>query len=157
LLSSTLSGPSLGTTYCFSSRARDLAGNVGAWSPAVCSTTPRDDRSLALRTPGWSRVNQPGYLASTYTATTRFGATLATPSSLTTRRIGLVAMRCPTCGSVAVYVGSSRVGTISLASRTTVARSQIALPAFTSVKSGVVRFVVTTRGRTVRIDSALFA
>jgi len=71
--------------------------------------------------------------------------------------IGLIATRCPTCGTVAVYVGGTRVGTISLRSATTTSRASIVLPTLPAARLGIVKFIVTTKGKLVRIDGALIA
>lgn len=140
-----------GYRYCFRARAVDLAENIGAYAAARCTTVPVDDFALAAST-GWVRTKSAsGYLARTFTTTKTLGASLRTTRSLYVRQVGVVATRCATCGSVAVYVGATKVGTISLYSRTTVARALLVLPRFSVRRAGVVKLVATT-ARTVRID-----
>lgn len=143
----------LATRYCFSVQARDNAGNLGSWSPSACISTPVDDRSLAGRT-GWVRTTGAGWLGSTLTSSTRRGATLSTTRSITTHQVGVIAYRCPRCGSVAVYVGATKVGTLALA-RSTSGRALLLLPRSSRARSGAVRLVVTTSGRPVRIDALM--
>ena len=153
--SSVLTNATLASTYCLRSRATDAAGNVGLWSSPRCITTPTDDRSLLAST-GWQRGSTAGYVAKTYSATSALNATLSTRTSVSVRRVGLVAVKCPTCGTVGVYIGMTRIAVLSLRQSST-ARSFITLPAFTVAKTGVVRFKVLTRGRLVRIDAALLS
>jgi len=144
------------STYCFRARALDTAGNTGGWSTPRCTTTPRDDRALAAKTAGWKRSTATGFLANTYTSTSTIKASLATSTSLKVNRVGMIATRCPTCGAVAVYVGATKVGTISLRAASTVSRAFIFLPTF-ATRSGVVKFVVITGGKLVRIDGVLLS
>lgn len=153
--SATFANAALASTYCFEVRATDLAGNTGNWSAPRCTSTAFDDRWLKPST-GWQRGTTSTYLASTYTATTRLNSILASRSSVSVRHVGLIAMRCPTCGTVGIYLDSALVGTLSLKQSTTT-RSLITLPAFATAKSGVVRFKVLTTGRLVRIDAALLS
>ena len=138
-------------------RAHDAAGNTSQWSALRCVTTPRDDRALVAKTAGWKRTTAAGYLANTYPSTSTINTSLATTSALNVRRIGIIATRCPTCGSVAVYVGATKVGTISLRAATTTSRASIVLPTLPAARSGIVKFIVTTKGKLVRIDGALIA
>ena len=154
---SSLTNAILGATYCFQVRAHDAAGNTSQWSAPRCVTTPRDDRALVAKTAGWKRTTATGYLANTYTSTSTINTSLATTSALNVRRIGLIATRCPTCGTVAVYVGGTKVGTISLRSATTTSRASIVLPTLPAARLGIVKFIVTTKGKLVRIDGALIA
>ena len=154
---SSLTNAILGATYCFQVRAHDAAGNTSQWSALRCVTTPRDDRALVAKTAGWKRTTAAGYLANTYTSTSTINTSLATTSALNVRRIGLIATRCPSCGSVAVYIGATKVGTISLRAATTTSRASIVLPTLPAARSGIVKFIVTTKGKLVRIDGALIA
>ena len=67
----------------------------------------------------------------------------------------MIATTCATCGSVDVYVGRSKVGTLSLVSRTTHARATVLLTRFKRHASGAVRLVVHAKGKLVRIDEVL--
>ena len=153
--SSTFSNTALASTYCFEVRARDAAGNVGAWSTPRCVTTPTDDRAMAT-SGNWQRAVSAGYLGGTYTSTTQANASLATHTSVNVHRVGLIATHCPTCGSVSVYVGATRVGTVVLKG-STIGRGFFELPTFSTLKSGVVRFVVVSHAKLVRIDGVLIS
>lgn len=66
------------------------------------------------------------------------------------RRLGVVATTCAQCGSVALYVGSRRVGVISLRAGTTHHRQLLMLPALSAHGSVTVR--VTTSALMVNLD-----
>ncbi len=153
----SITNPLSSSTYCFKARATDAVGNTGEWSPPTCTTTPRDDLALAAKTTGWKRSKAPGFLANTYTSTSTLKASLATSTSLRVSRVGIIATRCPTCGTVAIYVGGTKVGTISLQATTNTSRAFIVLPTFATTRTGIVKFIVTTKGKLVRIDGALLS
>jgi hypothetical protein len=67
--------------------------------------------------------------------------------------VSLVATKCPTCGSVGVYFAGSKIATVSLAA--SVKRHGVVIPvkAFTSVRAGTIKIVITSAtGKIVRID-----
>ncbi|MCW2545186.1 MAG: putative internalin, partial [Frankiales bacterium] len=138
-----------GSTSCFSSRARDLAGNVSAWAPAVCVVSPLDDRSL-LRSSGWSLSTDPVYYRQTATSAVTTARTL-TLGSAQARRISLVASTCATCGSVSVYWNGALLRTVSLHGTTVKHRQVIAISDFGIVRTGTV-VIKTLSAGTVRID-----
>ncbi len=150
--SSFLRGARLGYTYCFQSRARDNSGNVSSWSPSKCSTIPFDERSLT-RSSGWSRLSASGWLGNTATYTRTTGKYLTTSSSRQVRQVGVVALKCPTCGTLNVYVGAKFVGRISLYKSGASSRSLVLLPRFSSLKSGKVKLVVASSGKLVKVDA----
>ena len=140
-----------GSTYCFSVRAADRAGNTSAWSAARCTTAPLDDRSLSRYS--FSAVTGSAYYLGTAATTTSYHATLAT--SLTRRPLYVVAMTCPTCGSIEVRKGTTRVAVISLVSSSTVYRRVFALPVTTA--GGGVSIRTTTTGKRVTVDGIVLA
>jgi uncharacterized protein YjbI with pentapeptide repeats len=140
-----------GTVYCFSTRATDVAGNTGAWSGASCTTVAFDDRAFIAK--GFVRATGRGWSGGTLSGAARTGATLSR-TVLRTYRIGIVATTCPTCGSVSVWVGSTKVGTLSLKRSTTTSRAVLLLPRMAVPRTGVVR-IVTGSPRLVRIDGVL--
>jgi hypothetical protein len=148
----TASGLNGGNDYCFEVRAFDNAGNTSAWSSSRCTAVPLDDRSLST-SKGWHRDAGHAYYAGTITTTTVKGATLSR-SHATLDRVGVVATTCAKCGSVNVYVGSHKVGTISLHSSTTHHQVLKLLPTF-STRSGTVQLKVTTSGKSVAVDGLL--
>jgi hypothetical protein len=143
-----------GYEYCFSVRARDMLGNTSAWSPSRCTSRPLDDPSLKASA-GWTRATGTSFLDGTISRTTTRGAEL-TRAEVRAKRIWLVATRCATCGSVDVFVGSTRVGRVDLSADTTRRQQVIALPASTSVRSGKLTIRVTSSGKRVEIDGIAF-
>jgi uncharacterized protein YjbI with pentapeptide repeats len=139
---------------CVQVRAQDLAGNWSAWSAQRCSTWMADDIDLFWSSL-WHRHDRSGWFNDTYARTSSYGAWMRSDGARTVGRLGVAGLGCPTCGSVTLYVGSTRVRTISLA-RPTTGRVVVILPAFRAVR-GVVRLVVTTRGKPVVIDGVLIA
>ena len=139
-----------GYRYCFRVSAKDKAGNVSAPVGPRCIAVPYDDRALTAST-GWTRATAAGWLSGTYTSTTRKGASQALSLTVRTRQVGVVAYTCPTCGSLAVYVGATKVGSLSLVSATAT-RRLLLLPRFTSARTGVVKVVVTSTGKLRRLD-----
>lgn len=143
-----------GYTTCYSVRARSAGGTSG-WSGERCMVAPLDQVSLT-RSTGWT-VQKAGayYGGSAWTATRKGRSLHRTGAAL--RRVGVVATTCPACGAVDVFVGSTRVGRISLARGTTTRNRQVLLlPAF-STRTGTVRVVVVSTARTVRIDGLVVA
>lgn len=148
---STLTGATPGTTYCFQVRGRNSAGDTSAWSAAQCIAVALDDASLALATGFTSVVDAAAYLGS-YRTTTTTGATL-TSGAVQTKSIRVIADRCATCGTIKVMWNGVAVGTYSLYASTTRRKQVIGAINFSTVRSGTVDVVVTsTGGKTVRVD-----
>jgi hypothetical protein len=145
----TLTGAVPAVGYCFQVRAVDKVGNTGAWSAQKCSAVALDDRSLGASA-GWSRVSWSLFYRGTATQTSKTGAYLTRPGAALTR-VAVVATRCPTCGTVGVYVNGSSVGTVNLYSATTVRQAVIALPPF-SYRTGAVTLKVLSSGKSVQLD-----
>ncbi|MGW5433325.1 fibronectin type III domain-containing protein [Streptomyces sp. NPDC004059] len=144
-----LTGAARGYTYCFSARARDKAGNQSAWSAPRCTAVVMDDRSLTA-SKGWTRTTSSAYYAGTATTTSKAKETL-TRADVQTKRIALIATRCPSCGSVAVYWNGSLIKTISLRATTTQRQAVLNVTAFTGIKSGKLT-LRTQDTRSVQID-----
>lgn len=140
---------SLGYEYCFSVRARDAFGNVSPWSTERCTMRPLDDRSLAAGA-GWSRFSYASAYSATLSRSTTAGASL-TRSGAYVRHVVLVATTCPKCGSLDVYVGRKRIGTIGLYSSTT-RTQQLRSVSATSLRSGTITLRARTSGRLVIVD-----
>ncbi len=145
----TASGLAEGRDYCFAVRAIDQAGNMSAWTTPVCTTRPLDDRSLRF-SEGWVRGTGRRYWNGTITRTTTHNAT-AQRTGAQLDRVGIIATRGPGMGTIAIYLGTTRIGTISLAATTTHYRSLILLPRF-SYRTGTVRVKVTSTAKPVEID-----
>jgi hypothetical protein len=142
-----------GTEYCFSARATDGVGNVGAWSAPRCTAIPYDDRALTAATRGWSRQSANGYFERTYTQSATHGATL-THAAVTADMLAVVATHCSTCGALSISIGGHVVAKIDLhASSTTRSLTSVSFPRI----SGTVSIrVVSATGKLVRIDAVGF-
>lgn len=143
----------IATRVCVQARAKDLAGNVGAWSVERCTTTPLDDRRMKRATTGWASASGSAFYAATATFGKRTGLRLVSTTGIGASRLALVATTCPACGSVIVYHRGIKVGTVSLRSATTVARKVILLPQ-SVYRYGIIE-VRTTSARLVRIDGVI--
>jgi hypothetical protein len=89
-----------GNTTCFSTRARDRAGNLSSYTSEKCTTTPLDDRKLA-RAGRWHLGGHAGYYTGTYMRTTTPGATLTSPL-ISGAQIALLVTTSPHAGMVNV-------------------------------------------------------
>lgn len=145
----TFSGASAGLDYCFEVRAHDRAGNVSPWSRPLCRAVASDDRTLSLAV-FWARyTNRSGYYDTTFTQTSRYGAT-ATRASASGTQVAVLATTCTSCGRVRVFIGDTAVGTISLQG-TWHHHHWLSVPAF-SIRGGSLKLRVVSSGKRVRID-----
>jgi hypothetical protein len=145
----TVGGLAQGTDHCYEARAGDTLGHWSSWTAERCTARPLDDRAVGAGA-HWARVRGSAFWNGTATVTTTHGVAMSRPSAQLDR-ISLVATRCPSCGKVRVYVGSSLIGTVNLAASRTTHRVVFTLPAF-ALRSGTVRLVVISAGRSVQID-----
>ncbi|HSE08911.1 MAG TPA: hypothetical protein VLB29_09600 [Nocardioidaceae bacterium] len=138
-----------GRTYCFEAEATDTAGNAGRRSRKRCTAVPFDDRNLR-RDGNWRKVHSSGSYRDTVLRSSRRGSTLS--KKVSTRRLALLATRCPGCGEVAVYIGSRLLERISLDAPTVARQVRIPVARFPRPQRGRVRIVVKSSGRPVSID-----
>jgi hypothetical protein len=143
----------LAARVCVQVRAKDLAGNVGAWSVERCTTTPVDDRGFRRVTSGWASASGSSFYLATATQAKRSGLRLVTTARVGASRLALVATTCPTCGSAVVYHRGVKVGTVNLRSTRTVVRTVILLPP-SVYRYGAIE-VRTASARLVRIDGVI--
>ena len=122
-----------GYSYCYSVRARDGVGNLGAWSPERCTMAAYDDRALAASGP--YRRSSSAYMYGTYTRTFAARQTLSR-SGIRARRVGIVAGVCSTCGAVDVWLGGVKVGTVNTRRATTKWRQVLWLPRHATTRTG---------------------
>jgi hypothetical protein len=148
---STAVHPALATGfgYCFEVRAADKAGLTSAWTAPDCMSRPLDDASLAASS-GWTRKTSSLYYQGTYSVTKHQGATL-TLAGAKLDRVAVIATRCPGCGQIGVYAGTSLIGKITLAGSPARHQWIFALPAFAPEGTKITIKVLST-GKTVEID-----
>ena len=136
-----------GTTYCFDARAVDAQANQSNPTTQRCVAVPLDDRDLTASA-GWARGTGPAFYNGTYQVSTTKGSTLRV--RLRTRTLSLGVERCRSCGKVAVYLDDRRLATISLAGPR--GRALVPIHAFTAAHRGLLRVVVLSSDRPVRVD-----
>jgi len=136
-----------GYRYCFSVRARDRAGNVSQWSSPRCTLLPIDDLTLYTSV-GWVRVDKQvgGWLGGTNSSIGEQGAWLQTFDPVSVTRVGVVAKTGPTCATIAVFVGSVRVGTLDLSHQAASPRRLVLLAPFHGRRTGILKLVAMNAG-----------
>lgn len=135
-----------GSAWQFSARTTDSAGNVGPWSSWRTSAVALDDRDASRRGSWRGTRNGRAYLA-TLSSTSAKGASLRFGGRAAST-IRVVGARCPSCGTLRVYVDGRLVATVdSRASRTAWRRVLCTV----SVHRGrhAVRLVASGRGQVV--------
>jgi len=143
------SGLARGGDYCFAVRAVDKAGNTSPWTTPRCIARPLDDRALSVGK-GWIRRTGSRYWNGTITVTSTDGAT-ATRTGAKLDRVGIVATRGPGRGTIAIYLGATRIGQVSLAAASTTFQNLILLPPF-GYRTGTVTVKVVSKGKPVQLD-----
>ena len=144
-----------GYRTCVQLQVRDFAGLASAWSPPHCTEGVIDDTGggVVLATGRWGFAFAPDWIEGSAHVTNHHGDSMATYVPYTVHRLGVVGLTCRTCGTLALYVGTAKVGTISLVSSTS-ARRVLVLPRWPRAKRGVVSLVVTSPDRRlVKLDA----
>ena len=146
-----------GYVYCVHVRAYGLFGNVGDWTPAnsSCIARPLDDRAMTAGA-GWTRGTSSSYYDGTWSSSKTYGASL-TRTGATVDRVGVLATTCATCGSVAVYVGNTRVGVISLYAPHTRLQQLLTVRQFGPHVQATITLRVASSGKLVQIDGLLIS
>jgi hypothetical protein len=108
-----------GHSYRFQVRARDRAGNVGAWvtGPAIPVVLRQDDSPAIDYRGSWKLGTSPDYGAGTVRFATAAGASAR--YSFTGRSVAFISTPRPDGGKVKIYLDGSYVRTIDLGSSTT--------------------------------------
>ncbi len=140
-----------GDNFCVQVRAHNRAGQTGPWSPAQCTANALDDRAATSQSANWFKWSQAAAYNQTLSRTTTHGAWMHL-ADVQLDRFGVYATTCSWCGTVAVYVNKTKIGTLDLNSATTQTSALLTLPRFPLV-GGVVTIVVTSpTGKLVQID-----
>jgi hypothetical protein len=131
-----------GTTYCFSARATDHAGNRSGWSAERCTSLPFDNRSLTPSPLLWVTQADTAYYAATASTAVTAGSTL-TFDAQRVRRVAVLVSRCGGCGTLDVSLDGRRIGSVSLDGPD---GHRVLLPVATFAKptSGTVTLTVTS-------------
>jgi hypothetical protein len=139
-----------GHTYCFSVRATDWVGNVGAWSRERCTATPLGASSMTPRGDrDWRAVPGSKDLGRAKVMVGVDG--ILTSGLLQANRVALIATKCPGCGKLQVIGigGVDRI--ISLEAKTERRGQLVPVATFKGVRSGTLVLRVFGSSR-VRIE-----
>ncbi len=143
-----------GQTQCMSALARDIVGNVSQFSAAHCVHTPLDDTGLTASS-AWKSVSNTGLWFGSAFTTKKTGARLTLPGVQDADRFGVLATRCPSCGKVGVYVGTTKVGALRLAADDLETQDVMVLPRQATLLDGKLRLVVESTDKKVQIDGVV--
>jgi uncharacterized delta-60 repeat protein len=138
-----------GRTYCFSVRARDVAGNVGVYGAESCVAFPVDDRT-ASASAGWAKLTGSHFYRHTARSSTARGSTLKLPVRY--RHLAILVTKCSGCGTVKVFLGSHALATVKLGASHT--RNQVLVPIESSltVRAGTLVIKQVSGGHRTVID-----
>lgn len=139
-----------GSTYCFSVRADDAAGNGSSYGRERCTAVPLDDRNLKGKS-GWARLKQRGAYKRTGLRSKQFGASLF-KRGVRARSIALIATRCGRCGKVEVRHRGKLLGVVDLSARPFGKKTVNKLPSSRRIRKGKVTLTIVTAGRRVVVD-----
>jgi len=138
-----------GRTFCYQVRGRDLAGNVGAYSPSSCVGFPVDDRTLNVHG-SWANGTGSAYYRGTFRSSTDGGAYLSLPVDY--RYLAVVVTKCSGCGKLKVFLGSTLLRTIDTSASSTRRKVVIAVSSSYLVRSGTLKLVQASGGKKVIVD-----
>lgn len=142
--------PTEGMEQCWSARGVDTFNQWGAWSSERCFLAPLDDRKLTSS--GFVRSSSYSYKNWKSTAR-KTGATLKL-ANVRTRQVGLLVETCSTCGSMDVYVGSTRLGRVNTYASTSHTKVVLWLPRQSVERRGTLTLRSTSSKRVV-VDGVL--
>ena len=146
----TFTGAEPGSTYCFSERLRDGAGNRSDWSAQRCAAIPLDDPALTPSA-GWTSKERDGFYGGDALKAKARGETLTT-EEVSGDQFALVATKCRRCGRVKAFLDGVLMEKVSLRSRRTRRSRVIALEQFAELKQGEVEIKVVSSDRKVLVE-----
>ncbi len=146
-----------GRTYGFRDRARDGAGNWGAFAtgPAIAPLRYQDSSSRVTYNRSWRTYSTSSASGGHTHYATRAGA--AATFRFTGRAFALIAPKGPTRGSLKLYVDGVYVGTVSLFRSRSVSRIVVAARSWSTSGAHTVRAVVVGTLHHPRVDIDAFA
>ena len=139
-----------GSTYCFTERLRDGAGNESSFSSLRCAAIPLDDPQLAA-SGGWRRRNGSGYYLGNYSQSRRKGATLTSPE-VTGDRYAVIATRCPHCGTLKAFLNGNFLKRVRLTANREKKRQVISLANFAELQTGELELKVVSEDKRVIVE-----
>lgn len=137
-------------THTITAVAKDAVGNEDLTPASRTFTMPRDDKGLKHST-GWRQGKGSGYFLSTFSSTTRKGATLSASASRI-KRVALIATVGRGFGVVQVYLGTKLLKQVSLAANRTAKKKVMPIATFPTATRGTVKVVVASAGKKVVVE-----
>jgi endonuclease/exonuclease/phosphatase (EEP) superfamily protein YafD len=138
------------TTHEFAATATDPEGDVDPTPATRWWTVPLDGTAFSHGT-RWSLGSGRAYYGGAYLQATRHGATLRRDVA-DLHKLALVATRGPDFGTVDVYLGDTLLKHVDLSAHRLARGRVVPIARFDTAQTGQVRVVVTSRGRTVRVE-----
>jgi hypothetical protein len=141
-----------GTTYCFSARAIDGAGNASPYGAEGCTAIPVDNPTFKHRG-RWAKRTGTGYYLGTFSRTKQQGARLTLPG-VQANVISIIVTKCRRCGVINVFFKGKRVKRINLRSKALVRQKLrfVNLKTFASAQTGTIRVAVVSKRKQVIIE-----
>jgi CSLREA domain-containing protein len=141
-----------GTTYCFSARAVDGAGNASPYGTEGCTAVPVDNPTFKHRGK-WGKKTGSGYYLNTFSRTKQQGATLTLPG-VQAKALSIIVTKCRACGVIHVFFKGKMIRKINLRSKAAARQKLrfINLRTFGSVQTGTLRVRVASRGKLVIVE-----
>jgi len=128
-----------------------LDGQADATPARRTFTRPVNDQDLRHSRAWHERTGKRGYFLRSFSQARRHGATLRTRARHI-EKIALVATRGPGFGTVKVYLGKQLLRRVSLSARTLRKRRIIQIARFDHHRRGLVRVVVVSHRKVVRVE-----
>jgi hypothetical protein len=141
-----------GTTYCFSARAIDGAGNASPFGTEGCTNVPVDNPTFKHRGK-WAKKTGAGYYLNTFSRTKKKGAKLTLPG-VQAKALSVIVTKCKSCGVIKVFFKGKLLKRINLRSKAK-ARQKLRfvnLNPFASAQTGTVRITVVSTGKLVIVE-----
>ena len=145
-----------GHTYRFRVRARDKAGNVGAWTTASSwsAALTQNSSSSVVYAGAWATASSASSSGGSVRSSTAAGATASL--TLSGRAVGLVSTLCAACGAVRVFVDGVLAATVNTNAASTTYRQVVFSKGWSSYASHTIRLVVVGTAGTPRVNLDAF-
>lgn len=145
-----------GHTYRFRVRARDKAGNVGAWTTAYTwsAALTQNSSSSVTYAGAWATASGASSSGGSVRASTAAGATASLAFS--GRAIGLVSTLCASCGAVQVWVDGLLAATVNTNAASATYRRVVFSKGWSSYASHTIKLVVVGTAGTPRVELDAF-
>jgi hypothetical protein len=141
-----------GTTYCFSARTIDGAGNASPYGAEGCTAVPVDNPTFKHRGK-WAKRTGAGYYLNTFSRTKQKGARL-TLAGVQAKTLSIIVTKCRRCGIIKLFFKGKLLKKINLRSKAAARKKLrfVNLTTFSSVQTGAVRVRVMSRGKLVIVE-----